>query len=61
MKTSFSPSASASFDTLDSMFDEAVALIYAASWEPTLRRRALSLIAQSLGAAGAVYLSFADG
>ena len=55
MKTSFSPSASASFDTLDSLFDEAVALIYAASWQPTLRRRALSLIAQSLGAAGAVY------
>jgi DNA-binding CsgD family transcriptional regulator/PAS domain-containing protein len=61
MKTSFSPSASASFDTLDSLFDEAVALIYAASWQPTLRRRALSLIAQSLGAAGAVYLSFAEG
>jgi DNA-binding CsgD family transcriptional regulator len=61
MKTSFSPSASASFDTFDSMFDEAVALIYAASWEPMLRRRALSLIAQSLGAAGAVYLSFAQG
>jgi DNA-binding CsgD family transcriptional regulator len=61
MKTSFSPSASASFDTLDSLFDEAVALIYAASWEPTLRRRALSLIAQSLDAAGAIYLSFAEG
>jgi PAS domain-containing protein len=46
---------------LDTVFDEAVALIYAAGRQPALRRRALSLIAQSLGAAGAVYVSFMAG
>jgi len=45
---------------LDAIFDEAVALIYAARHQPGLRRRALSLIAQALDAAGAVYLSFIE-
>jgi DNA-binding CsgD family transcriptional regulator/PAS domain-containing protein len=61
MNTSLSSPAGARFDAFDALFDEVVALIYAASRQPVLRRRALSLIAQSLGAAGAVYLSFVEG
>ncbi len=61
MNTSLSSPAGARFDPFDALFDEVVTLIYAASRQPVLRRRALSLIAQSLGAAGAVYLSFVEG
>jgi len=61
MKASLPAGAGTAFDASDALFDQAVALIYAASEQPALRRHALSLIAQSLGAAGAVYLSFAPG
>jgi DNA-binding CsgD family transcriptional regulator/PAS domain-containing protein len=61
MNTSLSSSAGARFDASDALFDEVVSLIYAAGRQPMLRRRSLSLIAQSLGAAGAVYLSFVEG
>jgi DNA-binding CsgD family transcriptional regulator/PAS domain-containing protein len=61
MKTSLLASAASPSIALDTVFDEAVALIYAAGRQPALRRRALGLIAQSLGAAGAVYVSFMAG
>lgn len=60
MKTSFLPSAGAARAAPDSLFDEAVALIYASPQQPALRRRALGLMAELLGAAGAAHLGLAE-